>query len=153
MLGPVRFTHIQDCAREVCQVFRVEDEMQDCISTLQSLDDILADLRGELAKIKEEADSQPDYRRSKSEARSHPAKDYSALRKSLDTTKARRQISAREKAIESVKKLISEQREATSSALASGQSFYRVVSIFLKAADPCSANSYLMYPQLFQFTV
>ena len=122
MLGPVRFTHIQDCAREVCQVFRVEDEMQDCISTLQSLDDILADLRGELAKIKEKAESQPDYRGSKSDARSHPTKDYSGLRKSLDTAKARRQISAREKAIESVKKLISSQRESTSSALAPGQS-------------------------------
>lgn len=153
MLGPVRFTHIQDCAREVCQVFRVEDEMQDCISTLQSLDDILADLRGELAKIKEEADSQPDYRHSKSEAGSHPAKDYSALRKSLDTAKARRQISAREKAIESVKKLINEQREATSSALAPGQNFHRVVSMCLKEVDPCSANSYLTYPQLLQFTV
>ena len=52
MLGPVRFTHIQDCAREVCQVFRVEDEMEDCISTLKSLDDILADLREELANVK-----------------------------------------------------------------------------------------------------
>jgi hypothetical protein len=121
MLGPVRFTHIQDCAREVCQVFRVEDEMQDCISTLQSLDDILADLRGELTTIKEEAGSQPDYRGYKSEASSHPSKDYSTLRKSLDTAKAKRQISAREKAIESVKKLISEQRDAASSTL--GQAF------------------------------
>jgi len=117
MLGPVRFTHIEDCAREVCQVFRVEDEMQDCISTLQSLDDILADLRGELATINEIA-SQPD-RCSKSEAKFRPGtKDYSGLRKGLDIAKARRQISARERAIESVKKLISERREASSSDLA-----------------------------------
>lgn len=118
MLGPIRFTHIQDCAREVCQVFRVEDEMQDCISTLKSLDDILADLRDELARIKE-AKTLPN-RRSGSEARSRPTKDYSTLQKSLDVIKARRQISAREKSIESVKKLINEQREK---ALASGQSF------------------------------
>jgi hypothetical protein len=118
MLGPIRFTHIQDCAREVCQVFRVEDEMQDCVSTLKSLDDILADLRDELARIKE-AKTLPN-RGSGSEARSRPTKDYSTLQKSLDVIKARRQISAREKSIESVKKLINEQREKV---LASGQSF------------------------------
>jgi hypothetical protein len=119
MLGPVRFTHIQDCAREVCKVFRVEDEMQDRISMLQSLDDILADLRSELASAK--GASSPQDRDSKSEARSHPAKDYSALRKSLDVAKARRQISAREKSIESVKKLINEKH--LSAHAAPGQSF------------------------------
>ncbi|KAH9067625.1 ribosomal protein S5 domain 2-like protein [Lactarius vividus] len=106
MLGPIRFTHIQDCAREVCQVFRVEDEMQDCISTLKSLDDILADLREELANVRKANHQSPD-----SETKSHTTKkDYSALQKSLDIVKARRQISAREKAIESVKRLINEER-------------------------------------------
>jgi hypothetical protein len=106
MLGPVRFTHIEDCAREVCQVFRVEDEMQDCISTLKNLDDILADLREELADVKKANCHSPD-----SEVKSYTTKkDYSALQKSLDIVKVRRQISAREKAIESVKKLISEER-------------------------------------------
>jgi hypothetical protein len=118
MLGPVRFTHIEDCAREVCKVFKVEDEMQDCISMLQSLDDILADLRGELANIKGPSSSQNPG--SNPEAKSHPKKDYSALQKSLDVAKARRQISAREKAIESVKKLINEKDNAP------GQSFYRI---------------------------
>ena len=119
MLGPVRFTHIQDCAREVCKTFRVEDEMQDCVSTLQSLDYILADLRGELAKIRDER-SRPD-RGSNPEAGSRdPTKDYSSLKKSLDIPKARRQISARERAIDSVKKLINEQREASPSALTPG---------------------------------
>ena len=106
MLGPVRFTHIQDCAREVCQVFRVEDEMEDCISTLKSLDDILADLREELANVKkanlQSADSQAKSYRTQ--------KDYSALQMSRDIVKARRQISSREKSIESVKTLISEER-------------------------------------------
>ncbi|KAH9050964.1 ribosomal protein S5 domain 2-like protein [Lactarius deliciosus] len=108
MLGPIRFTHIQDCAREVCQVFRVEDEMQDCISTLKSLDDILADLREELANAKKANRQSPD-----SEAKPHTTKkDYSALQKSLDMVKARRQISAREKAIESVKRLINEEKSS-----------------------------------------
>jgi len=87
--------------------------MQDCIATLQSLDDILADLRREFAKI-DEVGSQPK-RDSKSEARPHPTKGYSGLQKSLDVDKARRQISAREKAIENVKKLISERRQALGS--------------------------------------
>jgi hypothetical protein len=98
----------------------VEDEMQDCISMLQSLDDILSDLRAELANTK--GASSPQNQDSKSEARSHPTKDYSALQKSLDIAKARRQISAREKAIESVKKLINED-QAPSSTHAPGQSF------------------------------
>jgi hypothetical protein len=106
MLGPVRFTHIQDCAREVCQVFRVEDEMQDCISTLMSLDDILADLREELANLKKANHQSPGTQPKSPTAR----KDYSALQKSLDVVKARRQISAREKAIEGVKRLTSEER-------------------------------------------
>ena len=108
MLGPVRFTHIQDCTREVCQVFRVEDEMQDCISTLKSLDDILADLREELANLKKANHQSPN-----SQAKSYRTKrDYSALQTSRDIVKARRQISAREKAIESVKTLISEERSS-----------------------------------------
>jgi hypothetical protein len=108
MLGPVRFTHIQDCARDVCRVFRVEDEMQDCISTLKSLDVILADLREELANVKKANHPSPD-----SEAKSRRTKkDYSTLQKSRDTVKVRRQISAREKAIESVKTLIGEERSS-----------------------------------------
>jgi len=87
--------------------------MQDCITTLQSLDDILADLRREFAKI-DEMGLHPK-RHSKSEARPHTAKDYSGLQKALDVAKARRQVSAREKAIENVKKLISERRQALES--------------------------------------
>ncbi|KAI0000912.1 hypothetical protein BJV77DRAFT_1142104 [Russula vinacea] len=83
MLGPVRFTHIQDCARNVCQVFKVEDEMQDCISMLQ---------------------------RFEGGSKIAPHQGLLPLQKSLDIAKARRQISAREKAIESVKKLINEEQ-------------------------------------------
>jgi hypothetical protein len=135
MLGPVRFTHIENCAREVCKVFKVEDEMQDCVSMLQSLDDILADLRGELANLKGE--SSPQTRDAKSEARLHPTKGYSALRKSMDVTKARRQISAREKAIESVKKLINQQREEPSSPHASGPGF---IGSSRLVADSCFSS-------------
>lgn len=138
MLGPVRFTHIENCAREVCKVFKVEDEMEDCVSMLQSLDDILADLRGELANLKGE--SSPQTRDSKSEARSRPTKDHSTLRKSMDVAKARRQISAREKAIESVKKLINQQREEPSSPHAPGQSFMGIKSTSELVADSCLAS-------------
>jgi hypothetical protein len=112
----------------------VEDEMQGCISMLQSLDDILAGLRGELANIKEA--SSPQNLDSKLDARSHAKKDYSALQKSLDVAKARRQISAREKAIESVKKLINEKDHAV------GQSF--------TVSNECK-NSRLIYSSLTSF--
>ena len=138
MLGPVRFTHVENCAREVCKVFKVEDEMQDCVSMLQSLDDILADLRGELANLKGESSRQT--RDSKSEARSHPTTDYSALRKSMDVVKARRQISAREKAIESVKKLINQERDEPSSLHTSGQSFMVSKSTSELVADSCLSS-------------
>jgi hypothetical protein len=146
MLGPLRFTHIENCAREVCKVFKVEDEMQDCVSMLQSLDDILADLRSELAKLKGESSSQT--RDSKSEARSHPTRDYSTLRKSKDVAKARRQISAREKAIKSVKKLINLQREEPSSPHVSSQSFIISKSTLELVADSCLASFITCLPSM-----
>ena len=51
MLGPVRFDHIETCAREVCHTFRLKDDMATSIATLTSLDDILASLRAELASL------------------------------------------------------------------------------------------------------
>ena len=52
LLGPVRFDHIDACAREVCRKFRVEEEMEEHIATLSSLDDILSTLRAELSDFK-----------------------------------------------------------------------------------------------------
>jgi len=50
LLGPVRFTHIEDCAREVCQFFKSYEEVEELIARLTALDDELADLRASLAK-------------------------------------------------------------------------------------------------------
>ncbi|THH11824.1 hypothetical protein EW146_g7907 [Bondarzewia mesenterica] len=52
MLGPVRFMHIETCAREVCRAFRLQDEIEDHIATLQTLDDLLSDLRAQLSRLK-----------------------------------------------------------------------------------------------------
>ncbi|KZT51593.1 hypothetical protein CALCODRAFT_419606, partial [Calocera cornea HHB12733] len=45
LLGPVRFTHIEDCAREVCQFFKSYEEVEELIARLTALDDELAALR------------------------------------------------------------------------------------------------------------
>lgn len=51
LLGPVRFTHIEDCTREVCRKFKVTEEVRECIETLHSLDRELSELRSELASV------------------------------------------------------------------------------------------------------
>lgn len=51
MLGPVRFTHIENCTREVCRKFKFIDEVRDRVSALRILDTQLADLRFELASL------------------------------------------------------------------------------------------------------
>lgn len=48
MLGPVRFTHIEDCTRQVCDQIILKDEMDDCLATLVNLDSTLTALRAEL---------------------------------------------------------------------------------------------------------
>ncbi|CDO77518.1 hypothetical protein BN946_scf184912.g17 [Trametes cinnabarina] len=127
MLGPARFDHIELCAREVCRTFRLKDDMATCIATLTSLDDILASLRAELASltaaitVKTDTDSSTQTAGNTSatapsevdsshpitpaptakSATAHPS--YTALEESLDITKAKRLITARENSIKSVK--------------------------------------------------
>ncbi|KAH8087808.1 ribosomal protein S5 domain 2-like protein [Cristinia sonorae] len=98
MLGPVRFSHIEKCAREVCRTFRQKEDMEECITTLTSLDDILATLRAELAL-------------STSTARKD--QDYGALLESLDTKRAKRLIAARENSIKAVKLALQKCKEGT----------------------------------------
>ncbi|TRM69087.1 hypothetical protein BD626DRAFT_5427 [Schizophyllum amplum] len=50
MLGPSRFTHIESCAAEVCQTFKKKVEADELLTTLTTLDDLLVDLRAELAE-------------------------------------------------------------------------------------------------------
>ncbi|CCM03926.1 uncharacterized protein FIBRA_06078 [Fibroporia radiculosa] len=99
MLGPVRFTHFETCAREVCRTFRLKDDITAALSTLTSLDDILASLRADLAALDDSSNAIGGI------GQSQPKKsqDYTALEESLDVAKARRLIKARENAIKSVK--------------------------------------------------
>ncbi|KAJ6624303.1 ribosomal protein S5 domain 2-type protein [Mycena sp. CBHHK59/15] len=94
MLGPARFSHIETCTLEVCREFKRKEEVKDCLATLQTLDDILAQLREELAAFI------PQTTPSASKT-----PDYSGWI-DLDLPKARRLIRAREGAINSVKELI-----------------------------------------------
>lgn len=96
MLGPARFSHIETCAREVSRAFRVQDEVEECVATLTNLDDILASLRAELANLTEVKGAAHE----KSARKKH---DYADLQKTLNLSKAKRLVAARENAIKSVK--------------------------------------------------
>lgn len=101
LLGPARFTHIETCTAEVCGTFKREEELEDAISTLARLDDLLETLREELAELT--ASDPPDMKKI----------DYSGWTTG-DLAKARRVITAREKSITSVKGLIDKHREQRS---------------------------------------
>lgn len=94
MLGPVRFTHIETCTREVCRAFKTHEDLEECLTSLASLDDILASLRAEL-----NVTSTPSAKKEKKQ-------DYEAIRKEMDLPKAKRLVGARENAIRNVKGLI-----------------------------------------------
>ena len=98
MLGPVRFEHMENCAREVCRTFRIKDELEESIATLGTLDDMLELLRGELSEL---SGTDPKVTRATSETkRKH---DYKTLLDTQDLAKAKRLITARENSIKSVK--------------------------------------------------
>ena len=104
MLGPVRFNHIETCTREACRTFRLKDEVEEHVTTLRSLDDILDTLRAELATVKGPSRTNDNKVVSKKP-------DYKALLESSDVDKVKRLINAREKAIESVKLSIQKERD------------------------------------------
>ncbi|KAJ7244148.1 ribosomal protein S5 domain 2-type protein [Mycena haematopus] len=99
MLGPARFSHIETCTLEVCREFKRTEEVKDALATLRSLDDILAQLRDDLAVLKGETASAPVK-----------TPDYSGWI-DWDLPKARRLIRAREGAINSVKVLLSKHKQ------------------------------------------
>ncbi|KAI0359567.1 ribosomal protein S5 domain 2-like protein [Trametes cingulata] len=113
MLGPVRFDHIEMCAREACRAFRLKDDVADAIATLNSLDDILASLRAELASLSAPPSSSEGQEKEQNvtvitKERVRPS--YAALEESLDIAKAKRLISARENSIRSVKQALQKAR-------------------------------------------
>ncbi|KAF8738498.1 hypothetical protein AX14_011333 [Amanita brunnescens Koide BX004] len=95
LLGPARFTHIETCAEEVCREFKKSEELQDCITTLTSLDDLLGQLRAQL-QTRSNPSAQPDKEKESKKP------DYSIL----DIPKAKRLIAARENSIKSCKSLL-----------------------------------------------
>lgn len=101
MLGPVRFTHIEMCTREVCRTFKAIEEVEACIVDLTEMDDALVELRTELATLS--GDNVP----------LSPAKaqDYSLLLDPPDLPKARRLLVARKNAVKSVKSLVAAKRQ------------------------------------------
>ena len=90
MLGPVRFTHIETCAAEVCKHFKLEEDLKDCRTMLSSLDDILADLRSEFTALTGKPST-------------HKTVDYGPVD---DLSRLRKLVVAREAAIKSMKTLI-----------------------------------------------
>ncbi|KAI0691097.1 ribosomal protein S5 domain 2-type protein [Cytidiella melzeri] len=105
MLGPARFAHIETCAREVCHAFKVKDELEECVTTLLSLDDILDALRSELAELNEAQLTGTE----KGPAKKKP--DYKDLMDAQDIARAKRLVTAREKAIKSVKSSIQKAKD------------------------------------------
>ncbi|KAG1746479.1 hypothetical protein EDB19DRAFT_360306 [Suillus lakei] len=119
LLGPTRFVHIDTCATEVCRTFKRVEEMEECISTLIRLDNMLASLRQELNNLTQNAElatSGSTSTRNASdetnnvEGRRNRQPDYTAVQRDLDITKARRLVGARENAVKSVKSLLSKKR-------------------------------------------
>ncbi|KAK7472476.1 hypothetical protein VKT23_000591 [Stygiomarasmius scandens] len=103
MLGPARFNHIETCASEVCRAFKKSEELKEAITMLSTLDDILAQLRSELALISNDGD------KASGTDGSSKKPGYSAWT-SEDLPKVKRLVTAREKAIATVKKMITKRR-------------------------------------------
>lgn len=106
MLGSARYTHIETCTIEVCRAFKTKQELEDCIVMLSSLDDILKQLREELAQLSEPPPASIEDTAAQPKLKSP---DYKSWTES-DLPKARRLVVARERAIASVKGMIAKRK-------------------------------------------
>lgn len=113
MLGPVRFQHIETCTREVCQLFRSLEQVEEEITVLESLDEEISILRAELGRL---TNPDPIASISSTPTPSNTLKkqDYTAslLDPRPDVAKAQRLVRARRGTINSLKSSI--QRHKTS---------------------------------------
>ncbi|KAJ7209730.1 ribosomal protein S5 domain 2-type protein [Mycena pura] len=98
LLGPARFSHIETCALEVCREFKRQEDVKEALATLRTLDDVLAQLRSELAAVMQTPPT------------AAKTADYAGWIDS-DLPKAHRLIRAREGAINSVKALIAKHQK------------------------------------------
>ncbi|KAL5478468.1 hypothetical protein ACEPAI_2652 [Sanghuangporus weigelae] len=119
LLGPVRFTHIETCTREVCRRFKLIEEVEGIIEELKEVDEQLAQLRSELAEIQNQGAPDPAELGSvSSPASTHrEPPDYRAilLSPSPDLERAKRLITARQRAIRSVKEILVQAKGNSSS--------------------------------------
>ncbi len=127
---------------EVCKAFKQTEELQDCLTSLRMLDDMLSDLRKKLADLEDKRDdsaavshearavTDPSLATSTTSA-SSDSQSYTAVNKesaeiliagmksrlpdynNLDIAKAKRLIKAREGSIKSVKALIDKKKGQT----------------------------------------
>ena len=105
LLGPVRFTHIETCTRDVCRTFRNIEDVEGYIEKLKDLDQ-------ELARLRTELNSARGLENNEESVDTSPRKiDYAqSLLNPPDLTKARRLLEARQRAVNSVKALANKQR-------------------------------------------
>ncbi|KAI0079229.1 ribosomal protein S5 domain 2-like protein [Panus rudis PR-1116 ss-1] len=109
MLGPSRFDHIETCAREVCRAFTISEELEGYITTLTTLDSILATLRDELAELRKPSVEEEGEATSSSQPKEKEKakrEDYASLKETKDLKRAKRLVTARENSIKSVKAMI-----------------------------------------------
>lgn len=114
LLGPVRFTHIENCTREVCRAFKEMEEVEEIIGALHTFDEELAQLRAELATLT--STNEPSSGEINSSQGSDPRSiEYEKMLLSPpDAAKARRLLTARRNAINGVKGILA--RSKTKSA-------------------------------------
>jgi hypothetical protein len=126
LLGPVRFTHIETCARDVSRTFRKKEDIDECVSTLRTLDDLLSNLRAELRQISADPTAPPSNSSSTAASPLSSAgvataanlkttnSIYDYLLVSLDVSKARKLVTARESAVKTVKSALAKKKSQTS---------------------------------------
>ena len=103
LLGPARFTHIKACAEEVAKLYAEDEERRDLVKTLGLLDEELGCLREELRKTTEGEATLGKRKRQDDDNLS-----------TIDLTKARRLVQARERSIKSVRALLNANKQSQS---------------------------------------
>jgi hypothetical protein len=120
MLGPARFSHIEVCAQEVCRNFKKKEDLDECISSLKTLDDQIIDARQEIQAQKSASsapgdavnDNNPDGASTTKAALSARAKpDYQYT--ISDLPKVRRLVVAREKTLSSLRSILAKDKKAS----------------------------------------
>jgi hypothetical protein len=96
LLGPIRFTHIENCATEVCTKLKNKELVQGYVQQLKELDEEVCNLRERLASRQEAG--------ANSRSPSKPT-NYEQLVESLDVDKAKRLVAARSKAAAALRRI------------------------------------------------